>query len=141
MHRFLLVLMLLLAVTTACTSGSFVGSDDPANPADPGYPSAALISATESGGTCCFYPSDGEAQCPVLITGYGTKDELDRVVAYYRALGFHGHGGPSGGAMIRWIGTRDGDATTWRKVDIATGEVAGRSRWVTAFEIFAPDCG
>jgi hypothetical protein len=132
----------LLVVASLFLAASCGGpQDDPANPADPAYPGSEVINATRSGGTCCFFPDDSEARCPVLITDYGTNDGFDRVVDFYDGLGFRGEGaGPTGGQVVRWIGVRSGDETTWRKVDLATGVVGGHPEWATFIEVHAPDC-
>src|SRR4051812_10563571 len=102
MRRFLVVASLFLAASCG-------PHDDPASSADPPYPDSEVISPTRSGGSCCFYPNDSEARCPVLITDYGTHDELDGVVDFYDGLGFRGEGyGPTGGQVRRWIGVRAG---------------------------------
>ena len=99
MRRFLILAFMLLAASCGGPR------DDPANPADPAYPGSTILTPTHSGGSCCFYPSDGEARCPVVITEFGTQDELGSVIDFYDGLGFDGEGaGPTGGPMVRWIG-------------------------------------
>jgi hypothetical protein len=127
-----------LLVLVSC-GGSPANQDAPSEPA---YPGASVLGPTRSGGTCCFYPNDGEATCPVLITDYGTNDELNKVADYYEGSGFVRRGtGPTGGEVVRWIGVRDGGEKTWRKVDVATGPIGGHPEWNTFVEVLAPDCG
>lgn len=135
MRRSLIVGLMLLAVSCGGPQ------DDPANPADPAYPGSEVISPTHSGGSCCFYPTDGEARRPVLMTDYGTNDGLDRVLDFSDGLRFSGEGGgPTGGGVVRWVGVRDGTATTWRKVDLATGAVGGHPNWEAVVTVMAHDC-
>jgi hypothetical protein len=135
MRRSLVVAFMILA--SSCGGPK----DDPADPADPAYPGSTILTPTRSGGTCCFYPDDSEARCPVLITDYGTNDEFDRVIDFYDGLGFDGEGaGPTGGPIVRWIGVRNGNPTTWRKVDLGADGVGGHPEWATFVEVLAPDC-
>jgi hypothetical protein len=142
-RRCRLLLAAAAVVVLLCTGCSAPSSYrfDPRDPDEPAYPRATLIRETESGGSCCFYPSDGEAKCPVWLTGYGTEDVIENVVAFYESLGFVGKRAPGGKqGILRWIGVLDGTSLSWRKVDVATGDIAGRSEWRTAFEVMAPDC-
>ena len=106
------------------------------------YPDSQVLREVESSTAELYDPPAGDNSCPTAFTDYGTNDSPEDVTKFFEARGFErrGQGGRFDSAY-RWKGVRDGDETTWRKVDIADGATAGRSEWETVYALSEPACG
>lgn len=131
--RVFLTLSLLLA---ACR-----GPDPGPLPADPAYPGADALGPTVSSEHDPY--CDDEGCCPVWMTEYDTGDEVEEVVAYYEGEGFEQRGlaGEVDDRVVRWVGIRDGDRSSWRRADVFAGFVADLEDHPTVIRVAAPDCG
>jgi hypothetical protein len=131
---------LLVAVCLALT-----GCDGPPpveeGPEEPAYPGAEVLRSTATSSTP-LYPSAGESRCPVLITVYGSDDPIEDVVAFFEGEGFVSSGEElvEEGALVGWVGIRDGDDRTWRSVNIASGDRFAVPERATVWRLGAPDC-
>jgi hypothetical protein len=132
------VLVMLGLLVSGCTA-SLTDAVDPRG--EPAYPGATVVRNTQSGGTCCFYPDDGTAECPVWVTDYGTDNPPERVIQFYMDSGFVEASSGSEDGRIRWIAVHPGNPQRWRKVDITSpGEGAGVPDSVTVVEVMSADC-
>lgn len=123
--------------------------DEATDPASPRFEPSEVLRETFRSQADPYNSPDGQS-CDVWLTGWGTDAPIEEVVAAYEAIGFGVQGRPGtvddegnfdpDGELIRWVGTRGDDENEWRKVDIATGAVAGRPEWATAVAVLAPAC-
>lgn len=70
----------ILALLAAASGQSFPLIDEARNPASPVYPNAVVIRETWT--IDCCYPTEGEPECAVWDTVYGTEDATEKVAAF-----------------------------------------------------------
>lgn len=125
-------------ILAGCTGD---GGTPSANRQGIAYPGAELLREVPSTTAEIYDSPEGTNSCSTSLKSYGVHDEPEAVTEFFEQRGFlrRGEGGqfPQG---YRWVGVRDGDQMRWRKVDIADGEIAGRTEWRTVFEVFTPAC-
>lgn len=142
MRRLPPALLVLVAFSSACNQerSTEAERDGRVGPASPG---SAVLREIPSSDAVLYEPPGGDNSCPTKFTSYGTTRAVEEVVEFFQNHGFArlGVGGFEDGRLVRWGGVREGDVTDWRKVDIATGEIAGRTEWTTTYEVFAAACG
>jgi hypothetical protein len=154
--RWLLSILLGFSVLSGCeTSGGpdqaapRLVADVAADPATPRFAPSQVIRDTFVSDAEPYCPPGRDNCCPTWLTDFGTEVPIDDVVAFFDRLGFEGRGAyvdenwsPSpGGRLVRWVGERGSGLGEWRRVDISDGAGAGRPRWATVVELFAPACG
>ncbi len=123
----------------ACTGGM---TNATAVIARPAYPGAVVIRKTFLSDAEPYCPSDRDNCCLVWLTTYATEDGVEEVVQFYTERGFMATGRPSSaeGRLVRWVAILDRDEPAWRRVDVATGEIAGRPNWTTVVELATAAC-
>lgn len=133
---------LLSALLVACAGGASTIEGEQGAVA-PAYPGSTVLRELEASTSEVYEAPDRDNSCPTDITEYGTNDSPDGVTRFFEDRGFArlGSGGPTSGGGYRWVGVREGDESSWRKADIASGAIAGSEDWETIYSLAAANCG
>lgn len=133
-----LIAAVLLTTFMACET-----SEAPTpGPVDPLFPDARLERVDRTSSSQEYFPEGADNACPVTLASFLSGSQIEEVVGFYEDEGFEliPEAGYDNGELIRWIGERQGDEESYRRVDIATGEVFGHPEAATGFDIFKPNC-